>query len=289
MKKEDSIKKYDYNKNPQGGDSFFDMILDKRTRRFLKAIDSLKRPKILEIGMGEGRFLKKIAKLKPKAKLFGVDISKTAIKQAKKDSFLKGSFWVADAQKLPFSKSMFDVVVMMDVLEHAVGPLEVILEAKRVLKKQGIFHFYVPCENQPFTVDYFLLKTSFFANVTKKYLGHINHFSQTDVKKLIKNNFQEQAFTYSDHLFSQVLHFFALYLPKMLLEKFGGNGLEKRTRDTHKMNKSAKDQLLFTLKIFWQFFTLPAFILSELEAFILKRASFNAKGLHFTGKGKIVF
>jgi ubiquinone/menaquinone biosynthesis C-methylase UbiE len=271
---------YDYNKNPQGVSSFFEIKMDKRTRRFLEAIRNLRKPKILEIGMGQGRFLKKITEFRPDAKLFGIDISRTAIKFAKNDPNLKGNFLIANAEKIPFPDDSFNVVVIMDVLEHVNNPKKVIPEVNRVLKPNGIFHFYVPCENQPFTLDWCLRRLGIMKNFTKTSFGHVQYFSHNDIKK-ITSRYMNPNFTYSDHLFAQLIYFLTLYIPKFLLSKLGEDK-QLLYRDSNIKEGSTKLKLA---NVIWHtLVVLPTSLLSELEACLFSRLAFTAKGLHFTGR-----
>lgn len=280
MSKEVASGSYDYNKSPQGASSLFELKFDKRTRRFLKAISRFHKPKILEIGMGQGRFLKKIIEFRPDAKLFGIDISEMAIESAKNEPLFKGTFLVGNAENLPFSKTSFDVVVIMDVLEHVNNPKKVISEINRVLKPNGIFHFYVPCENQPFTIDWLLRRLGIMKNFTKISFGHIQYFSHNDIRKMT-SRYTDPDFTYSDHLLSQLIYFLTLYMPKSLLLKLGEDK-QLLYRDSNIKEGSTKLKLT---KIIWHtLVVLPASLFSELEACIFQRLAFTAKGLHFTGR-----
>lgn len=278
---------YDYEKEPQGAESPFELKLDKRTKRFLDAIKGISCPKILEAGMGQGKFLKKIAKFRPDAQLYGVDISNTAIEAVQRENTLKGDFRVGDAQSLPFSGDFFDAVVIADVLEHLEDPQKAVLEAKRVLKFGGIFHFYVPCEGQPFTSDWLLRKTNFlnFRDFTKVHFGHIQYFSHEDIEKIVSPYFSDKSFTFSSHWVSQIFHFGTLYLPKKLISLLGKN-IQIKTRDAYNPENCADKNagFLAILKKIWLLLIFPVSIIYEIEARVLKNCSFGAQGLHFTGK-----
>ena len=286
-KPEDDIHDYDYEQEPQGAESFFDLKIDKRSKRFLEAIKALHRPNILEVGMGQGQFLKKIAKLRPDVRLYGVDISKTAIGTARKDRALKGKFIVGDAQRLPFPKNHFNVVVIIDVLEHLDNPSRAILEAKRVLKPGGLFHFYVPCEGQPLTLCWFLRKTNFLGlkNFTKINFGHVQYFSQAEIKKLTDPHFSKIVISYSAHWISQLFHLLTLYLPKKLLFLLGRD-TQRKLRDAYKpkAKKGSRRSLIAVLKSAWLILIFPVSMVYEVEAMLLKNLSFGAQGLHFTGQ-----
>jgi len=281
---------YDYEQEPQGAESFFDIKMDKRTRRFLEAIKDLHQPKILEVGMGQGQFLKRIAKSRPDARLYGIDISKTAIETAKKDNALQGKFTTGDAQRLPFSKDRFDVVVIMDVLEHLKTPKKAISEANRVLKPGGLFHFYVPCEGQPFTLCWFFKKTNLLGlrDFTKINFGHLQYFSQSEIKKLTNPHFSKIAVTYSAHWISQLFHLLTLYLPKIIIF-FLGRDTQRKFRDAYKpkVKSSSKVNPIATVKNAWLLLIFPVSIIYEMEAMLLKNLSFGAQGLHFTGQKRV--
>ena len=80
---------YDYERNQQGVTYFLSLTNDRRVKRFLEAIEKLDSPKVLEVGMGQGQFLKKIAKFRPDLQLFGVDFSRQSIEFATNDKQLK--------------------------------------------------------------------------------------------------------------------------------------------------------------------------------------------------------
>lgn len=273
---------YDYNRLPQGVSTPFEIRVDKRTRRFLEVIRDINNPKILEVGMGEGRYLRKISLLRPDAKLFGIDISKVAIDIAKKSN-LSGEFKVGNAEKLPYSDNSFDVVVIADVLEHLNDPSVAIKEAERVLKPGGIFHFYVPCENQPFTLDWLLRRLGVMRDFTKMAFGHVQYFNHKDINDLTAN-FNNAHFTYSDHIVSQLVYFFTLYIPKMLVIKLN-NDKHYQYRDSNTKKSSFCGFKL--VSIFWYIFiALPAGLVSEIEALLFSKVPFTAKGLHFSGRKK---
>lgn len=87
---------------------------------------------ILEVGCGEGTKLYKL--FSKKNYRIGIDISKIAIKRAKKN-YPKIWFKVADAEKLPFKSKEFDLVFSAFLLEHLQNPEKALLEIIRVAKK----------------------------------------------------------------------------------------------------------------------------------------------------------
>lgn len=94
---------------------------------------------ILDLGCGEGTRLSEIT-----SKGTGIDISKTAIANAKKN-YTKLNFFVGDLEDLPFKNDSFDLVYSAYVFEHLDNPEKVIKEARRVLKPQG--NLVIICPN----------------------------------------------------------------------------------------------------------------------------------------------
>ncbi|MGB9883254.1 MAG: class I SAM-dependent methyltransferase [Microgenomates group bacterium] len=89
--------------------------------------------KILDVGCGTGGLT---SFLNNYGQTVGIEKNKYAIKSARQRNL---NIKLADAQKIPFSSNSFDLVTIFDVLYHKNVKNEerVILEAKRVLKKDG--------------------------------------------------------------------------------------------------------------------------------------------------------
>lgn len=146
------IRKPDSQNTPE----FWDKYLLETNRKLLKSpyyLDKLgkvseflsgKRGKFLDIGFGMGNLERKILDNTTTLKIYGTDFSPKAVAKAKKE--LKGKFVVARSQKLPFKKSFFDFVAMLDVLEHipAQESNRVLSEINRILKRGGNFIISVP-------------------------------------------------------------------------------------------------------------------------------------------------
>lgn len=96
---------------------------------------------VLDIGCGAGFLTNALAK--EGHSVYGIDISEKSLKTAKQyDTTNSVRYEKASAYTLPYPDQNFDVVSAMDVLEHVEDPLQLIKEASRVLKPDGLFFFH---------------------------------------------------------------------------------------------------------------------------------------------------
>lgn len=101
---------------------------------------------ILDLGCGEGSRLLFVTQGKVKGT--GIDISKVAIKRAKK-RYPELNFLEGDLESLPFGDESFDLVYSSYVFEHLDKPEKVIGQAIRVLKQYGYFVVISPNYGSP--------------------------------------------------------------------------------------------------------------------------------------------
>lgn len=113
--------------------------------------------KVLDIGIGTGRISKLL--IERGAIVYGVDISRKMIEQAKKKLKEKPiNFKIADVgRKIPYPDNKFDYVVCIRVLKYIPNWRNTIKEVSRILKKDGIFIFDI---SNLYSVVSFALKNS---------------------------------------------------------------------------------------------------------------------------------
>lgn len=95
--------------------------------------------KVLDIGCGDGRNMR--TALNMTNHVFGIDNDDVAIGDARQNFSDVNSVGIqkAEATKLPFEDKTFDVVIFFDILQNLdSNKLQVLMEAKRVLKDDGI-------------------------------------------------------------------------------------------------------------------------------------------------------
>lgn len=160
--------------------------------------------KVLEVGCGAGGMAKAIKFYRPDLKVFGCDINQKAIEQANRNP-AGVSFKVGDALSLPFGDEFFfDAVLTFDLLEHLEEPKKAVSEAHRVLKSNGLFHSFIPCEGSLWTLHGVLNRLGWQAK--RIYGGHIQEFSYGQIKELLTSHgFRISSWRYSGHFFNQLV------------------------------------------------------------------------------------
>lgn len=137
---------------------------------------------ILDIGCGRGFLLKKLKeKAKKGSRFFGLDISSKLCDIAKENN-PDAEITRGDAENLPFEDDFFDFVFMTEVLEHLIDYNKSLKEAKRVLKKNGIFIVSVPNRDW--------LQYDFYDKIRNKNLQPVDdyYFRFKEIKMFLQNN-----------------------------------------------------------------------------------------------------
>jgi ubiquinone/menaquinone biosynthesis C-methylase UbiE len=107
----DGDRKYGY-----GGFNYNKKYWVKVVDDFIKYWKLNKNSKILDIGCAKGFMLYDLKKKIPGIKIKGIDISKYAILNCKKE--VKKDLMVGDAKKLPFKDNSFDVVIAINTIHN---------------------------------------------------------------------------------------------------------------------------------------------------------------------------
>lgn len=110
----------------------------------LNAIQPKKRMKILEIGMGNGKWVNQALALSETVEYTGLDFSPDMVKSAlnkNQEAVVEGKakFVVAEAARMPLDSDCYDVVFTLNTLYFWEKPLREISEIYRVLAPGGQF------------------------------------------------------------------------------------------------------------------------------------------------------
>ncbi len=161
--------------------------------QFLKKYDRSKKKNILEIGCSSGNLIKNIIQLN-KYFYIGSDAIKSYIYKLSSE-YQNIPFIIFDLLKNPFKKSICDVVIMLNVLEHIKDDDKALLEVNKILNNDGILIIEVP-------------SGKFLYDEYDRKLLHFRRYNMKDIeKKLVKAGFKIEKKT---HLGFVVYPFFVL-------------------------------------------------------------------------------
>lgn len=148
---------------------------------------------ILDIGCADGTTTAQIARILPEAQITGLDYHTEAINFAQKTN-QKIKFVVGNAHKLPFKNRSFDLITIMETLEHLENPRQVLAEIHRVLKKNGYLIIGQDTDSLLFKLVWFLWTK------WKGYVWTNSHISCMRPKQLLelvkKSGFEIQYFDF---------------------------------------------------------------------------------------------
>lgn len=142
-------------------------------RELIKLLLVDQKPKrVLDIGSGTGETLSFLKKIYPKARFTGVDILPEAVSYTKKNGH---KAFVSSATRLPFKKNSFDLILILDVIEHIKNDLAVVREAKRVLSPGGVIIITAPA-------------LPFMWSAHDKNQGHFRRYTSNQMEKLARKS-----------------------------------------------------------------------------------------------------
>jgi 2-polyprenyl-3-methyl-5-hydroxy-6-metoxy-1,4-benzoquinol methylase len=133
---------------------------------------------VLDIGCGEGHITNEIKKLMPKAKIYGLDYSLSAIETAA-TNFSAIEFCVANAYQPPYPDETFDIVVCNNVWEHIPDPLFLLSRIYKITKPCGYLVLSTPSRYR-------------LNNIMKELMGKspslmaVNHVTEYSVNQVIE-------------------------------------------------------------------------------------------------------
>ncbi len=135
--------------------------------RMLDTFLRKKKPQILDIGCGAGKIMDMLSGF---GTVWGLDKSKTALSFCKKRGFRHVT--LGDAADTGFQDDFFDVITMLDVLEHT-EEHATLPETTRILKKGGIMILTVPAYQ-------------WLWSTWDEVLRHKKRYSKGDLETLVK-------------------------------------------------------------------------------------------------------
>lgn len=145
----------------------------------IRTIKSYKKNgKLLDIGCGSGRFLSLMHKQ-------GFDVWGCELNLDSKDfapKSLEGRIFYNELSKCGFAPKSFDVVIMIQSLEHMSQLDELLVEIRRIIKDNGIVFIYVP------NMDFFEFRLfgPYYYNLEAP--RHLYHFTRRSISNLLSRH-----------------------------------------------------------------------------------------------------
>ncbi len=132
---------------------------------------------ILDLGCGDGFFLSQVSVRKK----VGLELSKEAVKAAKKKG-IDARVFDFEEKKLPFKQNEFDVVTLLDVLEHTFDPRKPLRIASQAGKR-----IVITVPNFAFFVSRLQALSGGVPTVLGERKGHIFYFTRKKLHKVFKD------------------------------------------------------------------------------------------------------
>jgi ubiquinone/menaquinone biosynthesis C-methylase UbiE len=105
-------------------------------KSFMDFVEYRKTHRILELGSGLGILAEKISRQLTTGKVTGIEISESQLSKCPSETS-RLNFILADVHRLPLENNSFNTVYCRYILEHVGDPVQVLREARRVLKPGG--------------------------------------------------------------------------------------------------------------------------------------------------------
>jgi len=168
--------------------------------------------KLLELGSGEGKILRTLARERPGLTLVGCDVRDVAPADAAYE------FRRSDA-RIPAADAELDALVFVDVLEHLADPAATLREGLRVLRPAGLLIGFIPLEGETLSA-YALYRALLGQDLYRRTKEHVQSFTRATALALL-SDFELVEVRYAYHALGQWLDasfFAAARLPR--LERF---------------------------------------------------------------------
>jgi len=148
-----------------------------RSVRIRKVINYIPKGILVDMGCGNGEFLKKISNRIIKGIGFDdIEATKKGKVELKKAKLHK---------KIPLGSNSVDCVTMLASLEHFEYPIELLMEASRILKKNRVLLITSPTPRAKKILEFLSYKLKILS--PKQIRDHKNYFSKFQIKEILIN------------------------------------------------------------------------------------------------------
>lgn len=232
--------------------------------------------KLLELGSGEGKVLRTLAKERPGLALIGCDVRDVPPAD--------GSFEFRRVEgRLPAADAELDAVVFADVLEHVEQPEQTLDEIVRVLRPGGVLVGFVPIEGEPGSA-YALYRKLLGPDLYERTKQHSQAFRRRQVLSWLEGRFLVYERRYAYHLLGQTMDasfFAAARLPR--LERFWWTENRYYNLVESSLNTRNRRQLALAPRVLNQLLGLGN-RLAYAESRLLSRVPWLSAGLLFAAR-----
>ncbi len=142
--------------------------------------------KAIELGCGEGYSTQKIRNMLPdNVELYASEYVKSLVPKAKKLN-PKVNIVQESVYELTHKDESFDLIFLLEVMEHLDFPDKALKEIRRVLKKDGVLILGVPRE--PIWRGLNMMRGKYLKDFGNT-VGHLNHWSSRSLVSFLEKNF----------------------------------------------------------------------------------------------------
>jgi len=169
------------------------LLREPEKRIALEVINKIESGYLIDLGSGTGYLSIEIAKRAPKLKVYGIDLSKTMVKIAKKHAknIKNARFIFCNAAELPFEDNSIDFIISTGSLHHWKRPVKVLNECYRVLKNGNEAWIYDGCPDIPEEV---VKKYGSFRRWILRRILALHGFSRQEYETKIKSVLEQTKF-----------------------------------------------------------------------------------------------
>lgn len=188
-----------------------DVMYIEHLNRYVVASSMVKDKVVLDIASGSG-YGSDILQKAGARKVFGVDISKEAVKYSK-ERYAGVDFTVGSVEKIPLEDDSVDVVVSFETIEHVDGKAQekFIKEVKRVLRGDGVF----------------MVSTPNSSVYPKGNPYHIKEFTLDEFKSFLKKDFSNVTMLFQENAESNYIFSEGMLIDDTLTDDFSSFKINK--------------------------------------------------------------